>query len=81
MPGPGYRDTAAAEDLTVRLGGEGGLYLFLGGTDMFLIRIVFQRVCPDGTLQTREELVVFRDSLCHRTSREEKCDGPYDAIS
>ena len=69
MPRPGYGVITAAEEGAVGDGGEGGLQLLLRGLEVGA-ETVFALVDVGNLLQTREELLVLRDVLRHRTRRE-----------
>ena len=82
VPGPGNGVVAASEEGAVGLCGEGCLQFFLRRGQMFAIGLILQlRFTGVGNLcEAREELVVFRDALRHRTGHEQGCcqDGIED---
>ena len=63
---------AAAKEGTIGLRSEGCLYLFHRGLQVILIWTLLGSVSPGDLLQTREELIVFRESLCHRTGGQNR---------
>ena len=63
-----------AKEGTIGLCGKGCLHLFHGGFEMVLVRTFLGGICPDGLLQTREELIVLRETFGHRACGQE-CQG------
>jgi len=72
VPGPGHGVVAAAEERAVGFGGECCLYFLLGSFQMGPERVGGLLIGIDYRLETREQLIVLRNSLGHRTGGEEE---------